>query len=369
MKFRGELRQSRTDIAGAFRKPQFDEVALGELYARHDTAIEGLRRAFVGLGAKVHDALEEKQRSRLADLIEAGPRFWRGGLFRSGWAAALRSTRVGLIESQGLSCGAWHRHDTRLRAARSFMSRTVGPDPRADGRRGWRRSKRVFVGGWMSYDRPQRPRGVQANRRRAGTGDHAHARGKRTIVSWAEIGADDSHQAFSPSECSRGCARCCASAPEAAAAQCRRNIVIDVPARDVRIAGVVVELTGIEFDILVTLARRPGRVVPRDTLLSQAGRDDVTVGDRTVDVHVSHLRRKLGDDPRAPRIIKTVRGVGYVLAKDGEGRLAMTVVTLRPKVTLADTARAGELPGLHHQAHEACFIANSVKTEVRVEPV
>ena len=84
-KFRGELRQSRTDVAGAFRKPSFDEVALGELYARHDTAIEGLRRAFVGLGAKVHDALEEKQRARLADMIEAGPRFWRGGLFRSGW--------------------------------------------------------------------------------------------------------------------------------------------------------------------------------------------------------------------------------------------------------------------------------------------
>lgn len=83
-KLRGELRNSRTDIAGAFRKPQFDEVALGELYARHDTAIEGLRRAFVGLGAKVHDALEEKQRARLADMIEAGPRFWRGGLFR-GW--------------------------------------------------------------------------------------------------------------------------------------------------------------------------------------------------------------------------------------------------------------------------------------------
>jgi len=84
-KFRGELRQSRADVAGAFRKPQFDEVALGELYARHDTAIEGLRRAFVGLGAKVHDALDEKQRGRLADMIEAGPRFWRGGLFRSGW--------------------------------------------------------------------------------------------------------------------------------------------------------------------------------------------------------------------------------------------------------------------------------------------
>jgi len=42
----------------------------------------------------------------------------------------------------------------------------------------------------------------------------------------------------------------------------------------------------------------------------------VAVSDRTVDVHVSHLRRKLGDDPRSPRLIKTVRGVGYVLAKD-----------------------------------------------------
>ncbi len=92
-KFRGELRKSRGDIAGAFRKPTFDEVALGELYARHDTAIEGLRRAFVGLGAKVHDALEEKQRARLADVIESGPRFWarafrprfRRGFDRGGW--------------------------------------------------------------------------------------------------------------------------------------------------------------------------------------------------------------------------------------------------------------------------------------------
>jgi DNA-binding response OmpR family regulator len=136
-----------------------------------------------------------------------------------------------------------------------------------------------------------------------------------------ELGADDYvPKPFSPRELlARLRAVLRRSAPEAAAPTLAvRDIVIDVPARDVRVAGTVVELTGIEFDILVTLARRPGRVVPRDTLLSQAGRDDVTVGDRTVDVHVSHLRRKLGDDPRAPRLIKTVRGVGYVLAKDGE---------------------------------------------------
>ena len=136
-----------------------------------------------------------------------------------------------------------------------------------------------------------------------------------------ELGADDYvPKPFSPRELlARLRAVLRRSAPEAAAPTLAvRDIVIDVPARDVRVAGEVVELTGIEFDILVTLARRPGRVVPRDTLLSQAGRDDVTVGDRTVDVHVSHLRRKLGDDPRAPRLIKTVRGVGYVLAKDGD---------------------------------------------------
>ena len=136
-----------------------------------------------------------------------------------------------------------------------------------------------------------------------------------------ELGADDYvPKPFSPRELlARLRAVLRRSAPEASSPTLAvRDIVIDVPARDVRVAGEVVELTGIEFDILVTLARRPGRVVPRDTLLSQAGRDDVTVGDRTVDVHVSHLRRKLGDDPRAPRIIKTVRGVGYVLAKDGE---------------------------------------------------
>jgi DNA-binding response OmpR family regulator len=136
-----------------------------------------------------------------------------------------------------------------------------------------------------------------------------------------ELGADDYvPKPFSPRELlARLRAVLRRASPEVAAPTLVvRDIVIDVPARDVRVAGAVVELTGIEFDILVTLARRPGRVVPRDTLLSQAGRDDVTVGDRTVDVHVSHLRRKLGDDPRAPRIIKTVRGVGYVLAKDGD---------------------------------------------------
>lgn len=59
-----------------------------------------------------------------------------------------------------------------------------------------------------------------------------------------------------------------------------------------------------------------------------------------------------------------------VLAKDSEGKMAMTVVTLRPRVTFSGEKRptAAQLEELHHNSHEACFIASSVKTEVRVEP-
>jgi DNA-binding response OmpR family regulator len=94
------------------------------------------------------------------------------------------------------------------------------------------------------------------------------------------------------------------------------DIAIDPDARTVRRGGGAVELTGLEFDLLLALARRAGRVVPREALLEEAGRGDIAVSDRTVDVHVSHLRRKLGDDPRTPRLIKTVRGVGYTLARE-----------------------------------------------------
>ena len=89
------------------------------------------------------------------------------------------------------------------------------------------------------------------------------------------------------------------------------DLLVDVEARTVLIGAAPVELTGIEFDLLVALLRRAGRVVTRESLLTAAGRGDVTVSERTVDVHISHLRSKLG----AGAVIKTVRGVGYVLAK------------------------------------------------------
>lgn len=77
----GEAKRTRQDLSTALRNPSFDEVLLGELYARHDRSIENVRKAFVGLMAKVHDALDEEQRARLAELVEKGPRFWRPGFF------------------------------------------------------------------------------------------------------------------------------------------------------------------------------------------------------------------------------------------------------------------------------------------------
>ncbi|GMU59973.1 MAG: DNA-binding response regulator [Myxococcaceae bacterium] len=144
------------------------------------------------------------------------------------------------------------------------------------------------------------------------------ARGDETDrVVGLELGADDYvGKPFSPRELlARLRAVLRRSRPEVMSEALQvADVAIDVPARSVTRAGAPIELTGIEFDILVALVRRAGRVVPRDALLSEAGRSDVVVGERTVDVHISHLRQKLKDDP--PKLIKTVRGVGYVLAKD-----------------------------------------------------
>jgi hypothetical protein len=85
-KLRGEGGKTRADVATAFRKSNFDEVLFGELFARHDDAITGVRKAFVGMGARIHDALDEKQRARLADMIESGPRAFWGRPRTRGWS-------------------------------------------------------------------------------------------------------------------------------------------------------------------------------------------------------------------------------------------------------------------------------------------
>ena len=132
-----------------------------------------------------------------------------------------------------------------------------------------------------------------------------------------ELGADDYvAKPFSPRELlARVRAVLRRGRPDARAQVLREaGIVADLGTREVSVDGTSVELTGLEFDILVALLRRAGRVIPRHALLAEAGRDDVVVGERTVDVHISRLRKKLGDDP--PQRIKTVRGVGYVLSRE-----------------------------------------------------
>ncbi|TPV93171.1 MAG: response regulator transcription factor [Myxococcales bacterium FL481] len=88
------------------------------------------------------------------------------------------------------------------------------------------------------------------------------------------------------------------------------DVDVEVDTRRCHVEGQPVELTGLEFDLLVALMRRAGRVIPRQALLEQAGRGDVAVGERTIDVHVSKLRKKIGGHR-----IKTVRGVGYVFSR------------------------------------------------------
>ena len=82
--------------------------------------------------------------------------------------------------------------------------------------------------------------------------------------------------------------------------------------------GAEVSLTGTEFDLLVALARRAGRPLSRDRLLDAVGSRDWQPFDRSIDLHISHLRKKLEKDPRNPSIIKTVRNVGYVLSRPVE---------------------------------------------------
>jgi len=78
--------------------------------------------------------------------------------------------------------------------------------------------------------------------------------------------------------------------------------------------GVVVDLSGAEYKILRVLLEHPNRVLSRDQILEFTQGREASAFDRAIDVQIGRLRRKLGDDPREPRLIKTVRNEGYVLA-------------------------------------------------------
>jgi len=84
-------------------------------------------------------------------------------------------------------------------------------------------------------------------------------------------------------------------------------------ARKAALDGAPLTLTPVEFDLLACLARAPGRIRTREQLLEEIRDRDYEVFDRSIDVHISALRKKLGDDPKEPRFIRTVRSAGYML--------------------------------------------------------
>jgi DNA-binding response OmpR family regulator len=98
----------------------------------------------------------------------------------------------------------------------------------------------------------------------------------------------------------------------------RRDLVIDLERRRVTRDGARIGLTTTEFDLLRHLASRPGRVYTRSQLLELVrDYDDALEQDeRTINVHISHIRDKIEPDPAHPRYIRTVRGVGYAFAED-----------------------------------------------------
>jgi DNA-binding response OmpR family regulator len=95
------------------------------------------------------------------------------------------------------------------------------------------------------------------------------------------------------------------------------DLTVDPRTRRVTLAGAAIELAPKEFDLLAYLAARVGTVVPKRELLREVWQLPYGGSDKTVDVHLSWLRRKLGESAAEPRLLQTVRGVGVRLAEPG----------------------------------------------------
>jgi len=106
--------------------------------------------------------------------------------------------------------------------------------------------------------------------------------------------------------------------PDVPRARCYGAISIDPARREVRVDGAEVSLSSLEFDLLWALSDGPGRVYSRRQLLEKVWGYDFYGDERVVDVHIRSIRRSLGDDASTPRIIGTVRGVGYRFIPEDE---------------------------------------------------
>lgn len=104
---------------------------------------------------------------------------------------------------------------------------------------------------------------------------------------------------------------------------CRNQLVvgllaIDLSTRTATVNGELLILTPVEFDLLVVLAQSGGRIKTRAQLLNEIRDRNYDIFDRSIDVHISALRKKLGDDPKNPRFIRTVRSAGYMFLHRAE---------------------------------------------------
>ncbi|GAB3500260.1 response regulator transcription factor [Curvibacter fontanus] len=93
------------------------------------------------------------------------------------------------------------------------------------------------------------------------------------------------------------------------------SLAIDRDARTVSVTGQACELTSYQFDLLVTLAERAGRVLTRDQIMEAVRGRELEAFDRSIDVHMGRIRAAIEADPKSPKRILTVRGVGYVFAR------------------------------------------------------
>jgi len=93
------------------------------------------------------------------------------------------------------------------------------------------------------------------------------------------------------------------------------SLEIDRDARSVSVAGAPCDLTSYQFDLLVALAERAGRVLTRDQIMEAVRGRELEAFDRSIDVHMGRIRAAIEHDPKTPKRILTVRGVGYVFAR------------------------------------------------------
>lgn len=100
------------------------------------------------------------------------------------------------------------------------------------------------------------------------------------------------------------------------------DLILDTGNRSAMLQGVSITLTPVEYDLLLVLMQAKGRIRTREQILGEIRDRNYDIFDRSIDVHISGLRKKLGDDPQQPRFVKTVRGAGYLFMQPIQEGLA-----------------------------------------------